>query len=151
MAYMAAHSEGSLGKGNEGHSRREDSRHNGVTQDGHLHERGARHLGKTATDGTPERSKAFLFFRGLGHKYALAFFWQVKDSWVMAQRDQGQGHTWEVILGIMMIGESVLGHWDVLGRQDQHRRIMIGGTYHMYMGKVRDRDWEMTKRNKVKL
>lgn len=47
----------------------------------------------------------------------------------MAQRDQGQGHTREVILGIMMIGESVLGHWDVLGRQDQHRRIMIGGTY----------------------
>ena len=45
-----------------------------------------------------------------------------------------------MILGIMMIGESVLGHWDVFERQDQHRRIMIGGTYHMHMGKVRDRD-----------
>lgn len=30
----------------------------------------------------------------------------------------------------------------MLGRQDQHRRIMIGGAYHMYMGMVRDRDWE---------
>lgn len=84
MAYMAAHSEGSGTKGKGIHGRKiYDTM--ALSQDGHLHERGARYLGKTATDGTHGRFKARRFcFSGIGHKFALAFFWQVKDSWVMA-------------------------------------------------------------------